>query len=59
MSLTQINLVEIKEKNAAVVLVRSRSILEMHKEDMFKKACMNDSAFAYGTLSAAQVPGLL
>ena len=43
-----IDLVEINEAFAAVVLVSARSILGMTKEEMFAKVNVNGSAIAYG-----------
>lgn len=48
MSLAQVDLIEINEAFAAVVLVSARSILGMTKEDMFKRVNVNGSAIAYG-----------
>jgi len=48
LTLDQIDLVEINEAFAAVVLVSARSILGMSKEDMMKKVNVNGSAIAYG-----------
>ncbi len=48
MTIDQMDLVEINEAFAAVVLVSARTILGMSKEDMFKKVNVNGSAIAYG-----------
>jgi len=48
LTLDQIDLVEINEAFAAVVLVSARTILGMSKEDMLKKVNVNGSAIAYG-----------
>lgn len=48
MTLDQIDLIEINEAFAAVVLVSARSILGMTKEDMFKRVNVNGGAIAYG-----------
>jgi acetyl-CoA C-acetyltransferase len=48
MTLDQIDLLEINEAFAAVVLVSARCILGMSKEDMFKRVNVNGSAIAYG-----------
>ncbi|MGD1152078.1 MAG: thiolase family protein [Syntrophales bacterium] len=48
MTLDQIDLIEINEAFAAVVLVSARCILGMSKEDMFKRVNVNGSAIAYG-----------
>lgn len=48
MTLDQVDLIEINEAFAAVVLVSARSILGMSKEEMFKKVNVNGSAIAYG-----------
>jgi acetyl-CoA C-acetyltransferase len=48
MTLDQIDLIEINEAFAAVVLVSARSVLGMTKEDMFKRVNVNGSAIAYG-----------
>ena len=48
MHLDQVDLIEINEAFAAVVLVSARSILDMSKEDMFKRVNVNGSAIAYG-----------
>jgi len=48
MSLDQIDLIEINEAFAAVVLVSAQSILGMSKEQMFEKINVNGSAIAYG-----------
>ena len=48
MNLNQIDLLEINEAFAAVVLVSSRCILGMTKEDMYKRVNVNGSAIAYG-----------
>jgi acetyl-CoA C-acetyltransferase len=48
MTLDQIDLLEINEAFAAVVLVSARSILGMSKEDMYKRVNVNGSAIAYG-----------
>jgi acetyl-CoA C-acetyltransferase len=47
-TLDQLNLIEINEAFAAVVLVSAGSILGMSKEEMFKKVNVNGSAIAYG-----------
>jgi len=48
MTLDQIDLIEINEAFAAVVLVSALSVLGMTKEDMFKRVNVNGSAIAYG-----------
>ena len=48
MTLDQVDLLEINEAFAAVVLVSARYILGMSKEDMFKRVNVNGSAIAYG-----------
>ena len=48
MTLDQVDLIEINEAFAAVVLVSARCILGMSKEDMFKRVNVNGSAIAYG-----------
>jgi acetyl-CoA C-acetyltransferase len=48
MTLDQVDLIEINEAFAAVVLVSAQSILGMSKEEMFKKVNVNGSAIAYG-----------
>ncbi len=48
MSLDKVDLIEINEAFAAVVLVSARTILGMSKEDMLKKVNVNGSAIAYG-----------
>jgi acetyl-CoA C-acetyltransferase len=48
MTLDKVDLIEINEAFAAVVLVSARSILGMTKEDMFKRINVNGSAIAYG-----------
>ena len=48
LTLDRIDLVEINEAFAAVVLVSARSILGMTKEEMFAKVNVNGSAIAYG-----------
>jgi acetyl-CoA C-acetyltransferase len=48
MTLAQIDLLEINEAFAAVVLVSARYILGMSKEDMYKRVNVNGSAIAYG-----------
>ena len=48
MTLDQIDLLEINEAFAAVVLVSARNILGMSKEDMYKRVNVNGSAIAYG-----------
>jgi len=48
LTIDKIDLIEINEAFAAVVLVSARSILGMSKEDMFKKVNVNGSAIAYG-----------
>ena len=48
LTLDKIDLVEINEAFAAVVLVSARAILGMSKEEMFKKVNVNGSAIAYG-----------
>lgn len=48
LTLDDIDLIEINEAFAAVVLVSARSILGMSKEAMIKKVNVNGSAIAYG-----------
>jgi len=48
MTLDKIDLLEINEAFAAVVLVSARNILGMTKEDMYKRVNVNGSAIAYG-----------
>jgi len=48
MTLDQVDLLEINEAFAAVVLVSARSVLGMSKEDMFRRVNVNGSAIAYG-----------
>ncbi len=48
MALDQIDLIEINEAFAAVVLVSAQSILGMSKEQMYEKINVNGSAIAYG-----------
>jgi len=48
MTLDQIDVVEVNEAFAAVVLVSCRSVLGMSKEEMYKKVNVNGSAIAYG-----------
>jgi acetyl-CoA C-acetyltransferase len=48
MTLDKIDLLEINEAFAAVVLVSARYILGMSKEDMYKRVNVNGSAIAYG-----------
>ena len=48
MTLDQVDLIEINEAFAAVVLVSAQCILGMSKEDMFKRVNVNGSAIAYG-----------
>jgi acetyl-CoA C-acetyltransferase len=48
MALDKIDLLEINEAFAAVVLVSARYILGMSKEDMYKRVNVNGSAIAYG-----------
>ena len=48
MTLDQIDLIEINEAFACVVLVSAQNILGMTKEEMFKKLNVNGSAIAYG-----------
>src|SRR4030043_186869 len=48
MTLDQMDVIEINEAFAAVVLVSCRSILGISKEEMFKKVNVNGSAIAYG-----------
>ena len=48
MTLDQMDLIEINEAFAAVVLVSCRSILGMSEEDMFKRVNVNGGAVAYG-----------
>jgi acetyl-CoA C-acetyltransferase len=48
LSLNEIDLIEINEAFAAVVLVSARSILGMTKDEMFRKVNVNGSAIAYG-----------
>ncbi|MBC7075552.1 MAG: acetyl-CoA C-acyltransferase [Syntrophomonadaceae bacterium] len=48
MTYKDVDLIEINEAFAAVVLVSARSILGMSKEEMFEKVNVNGSAIAYG-----------
>lgn len=48
LTIDKVDLIEINEAFAAVVLVSARTILGMSKEDMFKKVNVNGSAIAYG-----------
>lgn len=48
MTYKDVDLVEINEAFAAVVLVSARTILGMSKEEMFAKVNVNGSAIAYG-----------
>ncbi len=48
MTVDQMDLIEINEAFAAVVLVSASSILGMSKKEMFKKVNVNGSAIAYG-----------
>jgi acetyl-CoA C-acetyltransferase len=48
LSLDQIDLIEINEAFAAVVLVSAQSVLGMSKEKMYEKINVNGSAIAYG-----------
>ncbi len=48
MTYKDVEIVEINEAFAAVVLVSARSILGMSKEEMFEKVNVNGSAIAYG-----------
>lgn len=48
LTLDKIDLIEINEAFAAVVLVSARTVLGMSKEDMLKKVNVNGSAIAYG-----------
>lgn len=48
MTLDRVDLVEINEAFAAVVLISARSVLGMSREDMFRKVNVNGSAIAYG-----------
>jgi len=48
MSIGQVDLVEINEAFAAVVLVSACSILGMSRQEMFEKVNVNGSAIAYG-----------
>ncbi|MDA8125876.1 MAG: acetyl-CoA C-acyltransferase [Deltaproteobacteria bacterium] len=48
LTLDQIDLIEINEAFAAVVLVSARAVLGMTKEEMFRKVNVNGSAIAYG-----------
>ena len=48
MTIDKVDLIEINEAFAAVVLVSARSILGLSKEDMKKKVNVNGSAIAYG-----------
>lgn len=48
MTLDQIDLIEINEAFASVVLVSAQRILGMTKEEMFEKVNVNGSAIAYG-----------
>jgi len=48
LTLDKVDLIEINEAFAAVVLVSARSILGMTKEEMFARVNVNGSAIAYG-----------
>ncbi|MDD5234370.1 MAG: thiolase family protein [Syntrophales bacterium] len=48
LTIDKVDLIEINEAFAAVVLVSARTILGMSKEDMMKKVNVNGSAIAYG-----------
>ncbi len=48
MTIDQIDLIEINEAFAAVVLVSAQTILGLTKEQMFAKVNVNGSAIAYG-----------
>jgi len=48
LTLDKVDLIEVNEAFAAVVLVSARTILGMSKEDMKKKVNVNGSAIAYG-----------
>ncbi|HOO00224.1 MAG TPA: hypothetical protein PLN44_07450, partial [Syntrophales bacterium] len=48
LTIDQVDLIEINEAFAAVVLVSARAILGLSKEDMLKKVNVNGSAIAYG-----------
>jgi acetyl-CoA C-acetyltransferase len=48
LTIDKVDLVEINEAFAAVVLVSARSILGLSKDDMMKKVNVNGSAIAYG-----------
>ena len=48
MTYKDVDLIEINEAFAAVVLVSARSILGMSKEEMIEKVNVNGSAIAYG-----------
>ena len=48
LSLDKVDLIEINEAFAAVVLISARSVLGMSKEEMMKKVNVNGSAIAYG-----------
>ncbi len=48
LTLDDMDLVEINEAFAAVVLVSARTILGMSREEMFRKVNVNGSAIAYG-----------
>jgi len=48
MTIDQVNLIEINEAFASVVLVSARKILGLTKDEMFKKVNVNGSAIAYG-----------
>ena len=48
MTLDQIDLLEINEAFAAVVLVSARAILGMSRDDMFRRVNVNGSAIAFG-----------
>lgn len=48
MTYKDVDLIEINEAFAAVVLVSARGILGMSKEEMFEKVNVNGSAIAYG-----------
>jgi acetyl-CoA C-acetyltransferase len=48
LTVDKVDIIEINEAFAAVVLVSARSILGMSKEEMMKKVNVNGSAIAYG-----------
>ncbi|MCX7816676.1 MAG: thiolase family protein [Syntrophales bacterium] len=48
LTLDDIDLIEINEAFAAVVLISARAVLGMSKEEMIKKVNVNGSAIAYG-----------